>query len=142
MDRRRRRSAGGFTLVEALAAGVILAISAVALGAIASASVRSLGRAREIQRAAGLLDSVLTRVDMIGPARLSEQGTLTGAFDEPDDRYSWSVSIAPEMEGHLYGVTVRIWWPTAAGRTRSVEVQTLLNDPPGARNAAVMWDDL
>ena len=142
MGRPQRRLNGGFTLVEALAAGVILAVSAVALGAIASASVRSLGRAREVQRTAGLLDGVLTRVDVIGPARLSSEGTTAGQFNPPDEGYSWSVTISPELEGHLYNVTVRVQWRTAEGRPRSVDAQTLLNDPPGARDSTIMWDDL
>ena len=142
MGRRGERLAGGFTLVEALAAGVILAISAVALGAIAGASVRSLGRAREYQTAAALLDEVLTRVDLVGPARLSTEGTTEGVFAPPRERYSWSVTISPELEGYLYDVSVRVQWPTAGGRVRSAEAQTLLNDPPGARDATAMWDDL
>ena len=46
----------GFTIVEALVAGVILSLSAVALGATVSHCMRSLTLARDYQRAAELLD--------------------------------------------------------------------------------------
>ena len=85
---------------------------------------------------------MLTRVDLIGPARLSTEGPTEGVFDPPNERYSWSVAIAPELEGDLYNVTVRVHWRTADGRSRSAEAQTLLNDPPGARDAALTWGDL
>jgi type II secretory pathway pseudopilin PulG len=133
---------GGFTLVEALAAGVILALSAVVLGIAVTQGMRSLELARDYQRAAELLDRTLTKVDLIGPARLLLEGPTRGAFEPPHDRFAWQLDISPRLEGYLYEVTVQITWSSPRGERRSTVAQTLLNDPPDSRPAELDWDDL
>lgn len=128
----------GFTLVEALCAGVVLAIGATMLSVGASTAIRSLQTARDNQRAAEILDEVLTRVDLIGPATLSLEGPTEGIIAEA---YHWSADINPRLEGNLYDVTVTIQWQTATG-VRQVEGYTLLNDASGSRSAALRWEDL
>ena len=56
----------GFTLIETLVAGVILALSAVAIGSTVSHCMRSLTLARDYQTAAELLDRTFTKIDIIG----------------------------------------------------------------------------
>lgn len=136
------RPSSGFTLVETLAAGLILTISAVAIGTAVSQDLRSLMAAREYARAAELLDRTMARVDVIGPARLLVGGPTEGPCDAPDERFSWSVAIEPRLAGSLYEVAVSVSWPTAGGSVRSVSARTLLNDPPGARSTELEWSDL
>ena len=138
-DERIRRCDGGFTLVETLVAGVILALSAVALGMTVSQSMRSLALARDYQRAAELLDKTLTKIDLIGPARLQFEGPTEDVFERPHDRFAWQAKIEPGIQGHLYEVTVRILWETPGGTIRSIEGQTLLNDPPDSRTIELDW---
>ena len=135
-----RRRRGGFTLVEALAAGIILAMAGAVLGGSLSQTYESLNVARDNQRAAELLDEVLTRIDMIGPERLGREGPTEGRF-QGDDRFSWRAQISPRLQGHLYEVTAVVSWATPRGQ-RSVQAQTLLNDPPGSRDASLDWDSL
>ena len=132
----------GFTIVEALVAGVILALSAVALGATVSHCMRSLTLARDYQRAAELLDETFTKIDIIGPAQLYYEGPTEGICREPHERFTWQATIDPRTEGSLYEVTVRISWPNPAGGSRHVEAQTLLNDPAGSRPDELLWEDL
>ncbi len=137
-----QRSAG-FTLVEVLVAGVILALSAGALGLTISQSMRSLGLARDYQQAAELLDKTFTKIDLIGPARILYEGPSEGLFDEArHERFAWQVKIDSRLEGNLYEVTVRILWETPSGKGRFIEAQTLLNDPPGSRPSELYWDEL
>ena len=138
---RRHGGRGGFTLVEALSAGIILALAAGVVGTAVSSGLRSLELARDWQRAAELLDQTLTKIDLVGPERLQLEGPDEGQFPPPDDRFSWETIIEARVEGHLYEVTVRISWQTVAGR-RSAEARTLLNDPPGSRDERLVWDDL
>ncbi|NLF30526.1 MAG: type II secretion system protein [Planctomycetes bacterium] len=139
--RRPGARTAGFTLVETLAAGMILA----AAGAMLSLSVRlglqSLQRAGDLQRAAALADRVLTKVDLIGPVALLENGPMVGAFQPPDERFAWAVAIEPPTADDLCRVKVTITW-LVRGTTRAVDVETLLHDPPGSHPANLVWESL
>ena len=128
--------------METLVAGVILALSAAALGLTVSGSMRSLAKARDYQRAGELLDKTLTKIDLIGPARLEYEGPTEGVFRAPHDRFAWQAQIEPGSQGDLYKVTVRISWDTPGGRTEFIEGQTLLNDPADSRPIELDWDSL
>ena len=142
MNRHARRQSGGFTLTEALAAGMVLALSASALGLIVSQSIRSLASARDYQQAAELLDATLTKIDTVGPAMLLEFGPTDGVFDQPNERFSWKATISRQLTGHLYDVTVSVRWETASGKQRSAKAQTYLNDPRTVLDSRLRWSDL
>ena len=140
---KRLRYRRGFTLIEVLVAGVVLALSAGALGLTVSQSMHSLALARDYQRAAELLDKTFTKIDLIGPSRILYEGPSEGVFDEPrHEKFSWQAEIDTRMEGNLYEVTVRILWQTPSGKPRFIEAQTLLNDPPDSRSSELSWDEL
>jgi hypothetical protein len=118
-------------------------LSAGALGLTLSQSMQSLSLARDYQRAAELLDRTFTKIDLIGPARMYDEGPNEGFFEEAqNERFAWQVKIDTRLEENLYEVTVQIMWQTSGGRTRSIEAQTLLNDPPGSRSSELYWDEL
>ncbi len=138
---RSRASRRGFTLVEALAAGTILALSAAVLGSAMAQVHRSMDAAGGQQRAAELLDRVLTKVDTLGPERVLREGPTEGRFEPPHDAFTWQVQIRPRTVGHLYEVTVQVRWPLGPGQ-RLAECQTLLNDQPNSRNPSMTWESL
>ena len=133
--------ASGFTLVEALAAGVILSISVVALGSLVIRAMESLRVGREYQTAAELLDRTMTKIDLMGPDRLSREGPTNGQFSPPFEKYSWEAQIDWRIEGHLYDVKLTVTWEEPTGM-RLAELKTVLNDEPGSRNENLKWDDL
>ncbi len=134
-DGRRLR---GFTIIECLLAGMILAaFSAVLARGIAQAST-AVARADDERLAAQYLDEVLTRIDLIGPAELNYAGPTSGVLDE---RFSWEATITQEDLSSLYLVDVTIRWTTPRG-VRSVAGHTYLMDPPGWRNTGLRWEDL
>ena len=137
-DRTTGRRASGFTLVEALCAGMILSVSAAMIGMGVSQSMASLQRARNYQKAAELLDEVLTKIDIVGPERIQREGPTEGSFDR---QFRWTATINPRLEGDLYDVTVRIIWAVPGGE-RSVEANTMINDPVMSRSMAFRWDEL
>jgi type II secretory pathway pseudopilin PulG len=139
--RERSRSRGGFTLLETLVAGMILAMSLAVMGTGLSHVYASLSEARDQRRAAVLLDELLTKADMIGPARLASEGPHAGQFDGQDQRFSWSLDIHNRPEGHLYDVTATLSW-NVAGRNKTLRIQTYLDDPPNSRDALLKWGDL
>jgi hypothetical protein len=127
--------------VEALVAGTILALSAGVLGTALAQVHRSMDAAAGQQRAAEMLDRVLTKVDMLGPERVLREGPTEGRFEAPHDAFTWQVQIRPRTQGHLYEVTVQVRWPGGGGQ-RMVECQTWLNDPPNSRNPSLTWESL
>jgi type II secretory pathway pseudopilin PulG len=135
------RHSRAFTVTEALAAGMILAISALIVGPSVSGALVGLEDARDLQRAAQLLDETLTRIDLIGPDRVAREGPLTGQFEPPDDRFTWQTEIEPTVPGNLYKVTVRVSWTGPRG-PHSAAVQTLLNDAAGSHDATLEWRNL
>lgn len=140
-SRQARRNRRGFTLVEALAAGVVLAMTAVVIGGAVTRSIHALTISRDLQRASELLEATMTRIDLIGPARLMSEGPTEGRFDPPDDRFSWEAQIESLVETDLYEVTLTVRWPGAGG-TRSAQLVTRLYDPPGMRDSQLQWEDL
>ena len=128
--------------MEALAAGIILAVSGGVLGMAVTQGMRSLALARDYQEVTELLDETLTKIDMIGPASLLSAGPTEGRFGPPHERFAWSAEMVSGLEGHLYDVTVRITWQTPGGGQRSVEVQTFLNDYGDPDETGPGWNDL
>ena len=139
--RRRTANNSGFTVIEALCAGIVLALAAAAIGTGVRTSLEATRLGGKFRQAAELLDRTMTKVDMIGPSRLMVEGPSAGEFEPPWQDYRWEAEIEAREEGYLYEVTVRIFWPTPTGE-RSVEAQTLLNDPPDSRNSMLEWDSL
>jgi len=141
MARRPGPRAGGFTLVETLAAGMILAVAGATLSLSVRLGLQSLQRAADLQLAASLADRVLTKVDLLGPAAMLAEGPASGAFEPPDEGFAWTIAIDPPNADDLYRVTVTVTWDVR-GTTRTVDVQTLLYDPPGSHAANLVWESL
>ncbi len=135
------RRDGGFTLIEALLAGVILAALGVAVGGGVIGSLRSSGAGRDYATAAQLLDDTLTRIDLIGPSRLLSEGPTSGVFPPPHERFRWSATIEQPNLPDLYEVVLTVTWPGDRGE-RTAVAATRLYDPLNARNPLLRWEDL
>jgi len=125
-----------------LVAGMILALATAVIATAVSHSYGSLADARDERRAATLMDDLLTKVDLIGPNRIANEGPHSGKFDGADERFAWSLDVSNRPQGHLYEITATVTWPAAAGKSRSVNVTTYLNDPPNSRDTTLKWRDL
>jgi len=138
----RRGARRGFTVIEALAAGIILAGGSTIIALSVRQGLRAIGAARHYEVAAELLDQTLSRVDLIGPDAMLSAGPASGQFGPPYEQYAWTVQIEPLSTSHLYEVTARIDWSRASGGRGSVEAQTLMHDAPGSRVEGLEWTDL
>ena len=139
---RRRAGHRGFTVVETLVAGVILAAGAVVIGLSVRQGLRATELAGQYQAAAELLDQVMSKVDLIGPDAMLASGPAAGAFDAPNERFNWEVQVEVTDTTDLYQVTARIDWSRVDGSQAQVEAQTLMYDKPGSRPAGLEWDGL
>jgi len=135
-----RRGDHGFTIIESLIAGVILAAFAAALASTTAQSSMAAARAQDHRKAAEWLDTVLTRIDVLGPDRLATQGPLAGPLD---DRFNWSATITQdEALPDLYQISVVIRYTGRGGRPGRAVGYTQLHDPAGRRSVPAAWEDL
>lgn len=133
-----RRRRGGFTLIECLVTGMILAIFGTALiGGVMQAVAA--GRSAEDQRyAAQFLNEAFTRVDYVGPSVLLTEGPMQGQFNE---RFQWEAQIEPVELSDLYTVTVTIQWADR-GKLKQTQAATQLYDSVGMRPLGRRWEDM
>lgn len=131
-----RKSKMGFTLIECLLAGVVLAIFGAAMAASIAQAMAANERASRQRQAAMYLDEVFTRIEAIGPATLLVQGPTDGEFGD----FTWSADITQNPDSDLYTVVVTLTWPTARG-TQSTQGYTLIHDPVGSRPLPLYWED-
>ena len=124
---RRRRSTGsnGFTLIEALAAIVILALSFTTLLSAFRTGLQGADAVDDHLRARLLAQSLL--------AEWTQYRNLQpGQFRGRADRFAWTISIAPFDDGAarspqqsgrwgLYKLTIAVAWPPR----RHIEIDTL-----------------
>jgi prepilin-type N-terminal cleavage/methylation domain-containing protein len=117
----RRRNSGGFTLMEVLAAIVLIAIVLpVAMHGISIATAVG-GAAKFKAEAAILAQSKLTEL-VVTKAWQNEQ--LSGDFGEDHPNYRWAAAVN-NWDGTLQQLDLEIIWETR-GREQSVIVSTLV----------------
>ena len=125
----------GFSLLEVLAAFVILALVGTALFRLFSGALGNATLADEYSRATLYAESRLAAVSVEAPLRDS---TLQGNSD--DGHYAWTAVIAPytppgstpDLDSAASAMAVRLWklavtvtWPGTPGNERSVALSTV-----------------
>ncbi len=107
---KRKRKKKSFTLVETIAAALLLSLSVVVMAGI---SVRSLRTARSImiyEQAWDLVDRQLTMVDYIGIRKYILSGRTEGTFEADGVEFVWMLNISETTLSYLYDVTVTVGW--------------------------------
>ena len=130
-----RTNQRGFSLLEVLAAFVILALVGTALFRLFSGALGNATLADEYSRATLYAESRLAAVSVEAPLK---EGTLQGNSD--DGRYGWSAVVTPytppdstpgfdsattTMAVRLWKLAVTVTWPGAPGNERSVALSTV-----------------
>lgn len=121
-----RHTRPAFTLIEALAACMILAASLVALIGLNTRAVRSLVWVGQYDAAWQVLDRQLTLIDRMGIDAFMEQGVTAGQTEQDGAVYHWSVATQTESIDALVTVEVTVSWQTM-NRRHSVAAQTRFN---------------
>lgn len=101
----RRR---GYALIDAIVAGIVLAIG---LAAVISLSARALAlqRAGEVELiAANLLDELLATVLMEGPTDFREMYDTFGRYGPPFEDYDFAVLLEDRGRGNTFRVTASV----------------------------------
>jgi general secretion pathway protein I len=133
--RHLRGRADGFSLIEVLAAFVVLALVGTALFRLFSGALGNVSLADEYNRATLLAES---RLVQLGAEATLREGTDQGTSD--DNRYTWtthvelykppdvkpSLDIAPDTSPlRLWRLAVEVRWPGAFGNDRSIALATV-----------------
>ena len=123
---RRRRRRSGFTLVEALAALLLVAIVLPVVMRGVSVAARAASSARRNTEAASLAQSKLNEIVATEQWR---SGYLAGQFDSDDGDnaydYSWSAEATRWSEPYVRQLAVSVSW-TSGGTQQSVTLTTLV----------------
>jgi len=117
---------GGFNLVEALVATMILSSSVLTLGAIGTNALSSTRLHRHYETAASLIDKQLSLIDYMGIDEFIEAGQMEGIIEEYDPAYQWSVTTEYQGTDDLYLVSITMTW-LEGKRPYSVVAQTMLD---------------
>jgi prepilin-type N-terminal cleavage/methylation domain-containing protein len=111
----------GYTLLEVVAALVVIGIAlAGALGA-AAADLRASRRAADAVEAAALAEDLLARMELLSADELAALGVgMVNRFEAPMDRFQWRADVAA-VNGEPGLIEVRV---SVRGPEVSVEVST------------------
>lgn len=110
---RIRKNTKGFTLVEIIAASIILCGVVMIAGAIGTRSLTGARLDRRYETAASLADKQLSLVEYVGIDSLVEMGGLDGDFDDSGDTYHWEMATEYQEIDNLYLVTITVTWVEA-----------------------------
>jgi len=124
---RRRRTARGFTLIEALAALMLMAIVLpVAMRAITTAT-RVGSHTQRQEQAMALADARLSELLLTGDW---DEGDAIGVFDESysdgAEHYEWVLEVDDWHQTEFKQLTLYVTWQTTRG-TQLVRLTTVVN---------------
>lgn len=121
-----KKTACGFTLVETIAANVILCGAVVTLGAISTVCLTQTKLNSQYETAANLADRQLSLIDYIGIDTFVQEGQFEGEFESNGVKYDWRSDITFLEIDNLYAVALTITWQHR-NREYNVTVETRLD---------------
>jgi hypothetical protein len=124
--RKMVKFACGFTLVETIAANVILCGAVVTLGAIGTVCLTQTKLNSQYETAANLADRQLSLIDYIGVDTFVQEGQFDGEFESTGVKYVWRSDIMYLEIDNLYAIALTISWEHR-NKQYSVVVETRLD---------------
>ena len=118
-----------FSLIEMIAAAVLLSSAVVVLCAISTKSINAVKANRETELGWDILDKQLVLIDYMGIDDFIEQGETSGQFGDEESSgpvYYWGVEIVQGEADNLYNVNMTVSWGPEK-RMRSVSASTVFN---------------
>ena len=121
MNRSRKK---GFTLVEVIAASIILCAVVMIAGAIGTHSLVGTRLNRRYEMAAALADRQLSLIEFAGIDSIVETGTLDGDSEDLGYLYHWEIATEYQEIDNLYLVTITVGW-VEGNRPYTLTVDTM-----------------
>ena len=121
-----RRQATGFTLVEVIAASVILCGAVMLVGRIGTQAMTGTKLNRRHEMACSIIDKQLTMIDYIGIDSYIQSGETSGQSDDLGYSFTWQVESEYQELDSLYSVKIRVSW-LEGNRPYSIIVETMFD---------------
>ena len=121
-----RRKAKGFTLVEVIAASVILCGAVMLVGRIGMQAMTGTKLNRRYEMAASLIDKQLSLIDYLGIDGFLELGESEGQSDDLGYTFLWEVQTEYQEIDSLYAVKITVTWAEGR-RPYSITVDTMFD---------------
>jgi prepilin-type N-terminal cleavage/methylation domain-containing protein len=121
-----RRKAKGFTLVEVIAASVILCGAVMLVGRIGMQAMTGTKLNRRYEMAASLIDKQLSLLDYLGIDAFLELGESEGQSDDLGYTFLWEVQTEYQEIDSLYAVKITVRWAEGR-RPYSITVDTMFD---------------
>lgn len=124
--RNPRTRARGFTLVEVIAASVILCGAVMLVGRIGTDAMTGTKLNRRYEMAASLIDRQLTLIDYMGIDAFIESGESEGQSEDLGYLFNWEATTEYQELDSLYQVRITVNW-IEGKRPHSVSVDTMFD---------------
>jgi prepilin-type N-terminal cleavage/methylation domain-containing protein len=121
-----KRNRKGFTLVEVIAASVILCGAVMLVGAIGTQAMTGTKLNRRYEMAASLIDRQLSLADYVGIDAFIEAGELGGESEDYGYLFHWQAETEYQEIDSLYLVKITVSW-VEANRPYSITVDTMFD---------------
>ena len=124
-----RKNAKGFSLVEMVAASIILSGGVVALCTLNTSSFTAVRANRQLETAWAMLDRQLTVIDYMGMDEFLELKQFSGQIGPTESNstiYYWNAELTEGTSDNLYTIELSISWGPK-GRMRTISAATVLN---------------
>lgn len=128
-----RCSRKGFSLIEMIAASIILSSGVVTICALNTSSFTSVRTNRDRELAWELLDRQLTIIDCMGLDEFLELRQFSGETkleNQTSTVYQWSAQMEEGINDNLYTITLTLSWGTES-RRHTIMASTVLNGTDG-----------
>ena len=121
-----RRRAKGFTLVEVIAASVILCGAVMLVGRVGTQAMTGTKLNRRYEMAVSLIDKQLSLIDYIGIDAFIDAGESEGQSDDFGYTFLWSVETEYQEIDSLHLVKITVTWAEGR-RPYSIAVDTMFD---------------
>jgi prepilin-type N-terminal cleavage/methylation domain-containing protein len=121
-----KRNTRGFTLVEVIAASVILCGAVMLVGTIGTQAMTGTRLNRRYEMAVSLIDKQLSLIDYVGIDAFIESGELEGESEDYGYALHWQVETEYQEIDSLYMVRITVSW-VDRNRPYSISVDTMFD---------------
>ena len=121
-----RRKAKGFTLVEVIAASVILCGAVMLAGRVGTQAMTGTKLNRHYEMACSLVERQLTLLDYVGIDAFIESGETEGQSDDLGYTFNWQAETEYLELDSLYSVKINVSWLEGI-RPYSITVETMFD---------------
>lgn len=121
-----RRQAKGFTLVEVIAASVILCGAVMLVGRVGTQAMTGTKLNRHYEMACSLVERQLTLLDYVGIDAFIESGETEGQSDDLGYTFNWQAETEYLELDSLYSVKINVSWLEGI-RPYSITVETMFD---------------